>query len=401
MPIFTYVGKNSSGNEVKGEIEGVSVQIVGSQLMKSGVYPLSIQEKKSTSNTPIFYKKNKKSVDLIIFTRQMYTLIKSGVPLSKALKTMENSNQNPTLKTLFKDIKTQVDNGYQLSAAFQKYNHFFSPFYINMVKVGELTGRLEEIFLKLYEYLEFEQTMIRSAKSALRYPALVIIAITVAFSIMMVFVVPTFAKVYAGFNAKLPWQTQMLINISEFMVAYSPILILGFGFVIYSLLKYLKTADGRLLWGKIKFNIPIIGPILKKSALARFCKTFALSIKSGIPIVQALSYISPVLDNDYLTYQIDDIRQNVEKGNTLYASMANSQIFEPLVLEMFATGEETGELDAMSLEVSSLYEKEVEYELKNINALIEPVMIVLLAGLILVFALGIFLPIWDLTKIVK
>lgn len=399
MIVFEYKGKNQLGEIITGDIEGKDESSVAESLMQSGIFPIYINPKEEIS---ISLKKRKhKPVDLLIFTRQMYTLIKSGIPLSKALRTMENSNQNALLKEIFKDIRINIDNGYTLSSSLQKHPSFFNNFYINMVRIGELTGKLEEVFYKLYEYIEFEQAMKNSAKSALRYPILVVAAISIAFVIMMTMVIPSFATAYGGFGAELPWQTQFLINTSNFMTQYFILIGLFFFGIIYLFQNYIKSENGKVWWGQIKFKLPIIGPILKKTALARFSKSFSLSLKSGIPIVQALGYIGPVLDNAYLSIHFDQIRQNIEKGNTLYSAMRATGIFTPLVLEMYSTGEEAGDLDNMTDEVANLYDKEIEYELKNINSLIEPIMLVLLGGLILIFALGIFLPIWDLAKVVK
>lgn len=399
MIIFEYKGKNQLGEIITGDIEGKDESSVANALIQAGIFPIYITEKEALSGQ--LKRKRYKPIDLLIFTRQMYTLIKSGIPLSKALRTMEYSNQNPLLKDIFREIRMNIDNGYTLSSSLQKHPKFFNNFYINMVRIGELTGKIEEVFLKLYEYIEFEQAMKNSAKNALRYPILVVISISIAFVIMMTMVIPAFAKAYGGFGAELPWQTQFLINTSNFMTKYFFIIglfIFGIGYLFRS---YINSDTGKIWWGSFKFKIPIIGPILKKTSLARFSKSFSLSLQSGIPIVQSLGYISPVLDNAYLSIHFDQIRQNIEKGNTLYSSMRATGIFTPLVLEMYATGEEAGDLDNMTAEVANLYDKEIEYEMKNINSLIEPIMLVLLGGLILIFALGIFLPIWDLAKIVQ
>ncbi len=396
MPVYTYKGKNGNGEYVGGSLAGDNSDAVATHLLNLGIYPISIKEEISKNKVG---KKNTK-IDLLLFTRQMYVLLKSGIPLAKALKTLENSNQDETLKEIYGDIQKSLDNGYEFNVALQKQKQHFSQFYISMVKVGEVTGRLEEVFSKLYEYIDFESEMKNKAKAAIRYPMIVIGVMAMAFSILSFFVIPAFAKVYENFNAILPLPTRILIGFSDFMLSYGIVLMFLFGGFIWWFLKYIKTTQGRFWWDKNRIKIPIFGEIIFKTILARFARAFALSLKSGVPIVQTLSVTALVLDNVYISSYIDQVRESVERGNTLYNSMRATDIFTPLVLEMVATGEETGELDSMLNEVGTLYEREVEYELKSINTQIEPILLVFMGVLVAILALGIFLPIWDLGKAV-
>lgn len=397
MATFVYKGKNQLGENIEGDIEGSNPTMVADHLMKSGVFPISIEEKRDELKV---VSKKHKPLDVLTFTRQFYVLNRSGVPISRALKSMEVSNQNAYLKEIFRDIRQSLDNGYELHTALQKHNKFFSVFYINMVKIGEITGRLEEVLLELYNYLEFEQEMKQSAKTALRYPFFVIGVMAIAFIIMMIFVIPAFAKIYASFNATLPWPTLVLIGLSNFLMSYGVLVLITIGAVSYSFKNYISAGVGRFWWDRVKFTFPVIGKILKKSTLARFSKSFSLSLKSGVPIVQSLGVISQVVDNAYLGKHIDQIRESVERGNTLYNSMRATGVFEPLVMEMISTGEEAGQLDTMADEISHLYDKEIAYDLKTINAQIEPIMLLFLGVFLVIFALGIFLPIWDLGSVV-
>lgn len=398
MPNFFYKGKNQLGEIIQGEIESTSPNVVANQLRKSGVFPITIEEKKINLKKQ---KKNKiKPIDLLIFTRQLHILLRSGIPISKAFKNMSTSNKSDYLKELFRDIGQSVNNGYELHIALQKHNQFFNSFYINMVRMGEITGRLEEVLQNLYHYLEFEQDMKRKAKSALSYPFFVISVMIVAFCIMMVFVVPAFAKIYDSFKAELPLPTRIMMWLSDFMINDGFILFLILSTIIYLFKNYIKNGEGKLWWDKFKFSFIIIGPILKKTVLARFCKSFALSIKSGVPIVQSLGVLAQVVDNDYIAKHIEKIRESVERGNTLYNSMSATGVFDSLVLEMVATGEESGELDTMIKEVSTLYEEDIKYDLTNLSVQIEPIMLLLLGVMVTLFALAIFLPIWDLGGIV-
>jgi MSHA biogenesis protein MshG len=371
---------------------------VGESLIKTGIFPISIEEHSESSKNDKGL--SPKKINIINFTRQLYILIRSGIPISKALKSLEVSTQEVELKELFKDVRANLDNGYELNTSLQKYPKVFNKFYINMVRIGELTGRLEQVLLELYDFLKFESEMKKRAKSAIRYPILLLSVMAIAFSVIMVFVIPVFADVYKGFNAELPWPTKILINTSSFVITYGIFILMAIGLGIKMFINYIKTPIGSMWWGKFKFNLPIIGKILKKSALARFTKGFSLSLKSGIPVLQGLSNVQNILENVFVEKHIEDIKHSIQRGNTLYNSMQNTNIFEPLVLEMMATGEESGELEAMCDEVSLYYDEEIIHELGNLNSYIEPLMLLFLGGLLLILALGVFLPIWDLSTVV-
>ena len=244
MPVYTYKGKNGNGEYVGGSLAGDNSDAVATHLLNLGIYPISIKEEISKNKVG---KKNTK-IDLLLFTRQMYVLLKLRNPLAKALKTLENSNQDETLKEIYGDIQKSLDNGYEFNVALQKQKQHFSQFYISMVKVGEVTGRLEEVFSKLYEYIDFESEMKNKAKAAIRYPMIVIGVMAMAFAILSFFVIPAFAKVYENFNALLLFPTRILIGFSDFMLSYGLVLMFLFGGFFCWFLKYIKTTQGRF-WG--------------------------------------------------------------------------------------------------------------------------------------------------------
>lgn len=399
MPNFSYKAKNKNGETITGEMAGLSEAAIGEALIQSGVFPFMIEEQSEGSG-----KKEKgispKKVNILTLTRQLYTLVRSGIPISKALKSLEVSNADPEMRELFKDLRSSLDNGYELHVAIQKHPQIFNKFYVNMVRIGELTGRLEQVLLELYDFLQFEADMKKRATTAIRYPIFILSVMAIAFSVMMIFVIPTFGDIYKGFGAELPWPTRILIATSNFMISYGIFIFLGVAFGIHSFLNYIKSEVGDMWWSEFKFKLPIIGKTLKKSVLARFSKGFSLSLKSGIPILQGLSTVQYILENSFVEKHIDDIKHSIERGNTLYSSMKNTEVFDSLVLEMMATGEETGELEAMCDEISLFYDQEISYELSNLSAYIEPIMLLILGGLLLIMALGVFLPIWDLGTVV-
>jgi len=297
------------------------------------------------------------------------------------------------------DLRTSLDSGRELSACMRRHPAVFSNFYVSLVRVGESTGMLQEVFLRLYEHLEFEKQARERIKSALRYPLFVVVAMVIAVAIINVVVIPAFAKLFQGFNAPLPLMTRVLIGVSEFTVHYWPLILaaliggaLGFRF-------WRSTPAGRYSWDRLKLRLPVAGPIINKASLARFARSFALSIKSGVPVMQGLASVAEVVDNDYFAQRIEKMRDGVQRGESVLRASAASGIFTPVVLQMIAVGDETGELDDLMLEVAELYEREVDYDIKTLAAQIEPILIVFLGVIVLILALGVFLPIWDLSRV--
>jgi MSHA biogenesis protein MshG len=281
----------------------------------------------------------------------------------------------------------------------RRHPSVFSNFYISLIRVGESTGMLQEVFLRLYEHLEFEKQARERIKSALRYPVFVVVAMAVAVAIINVVVIPAFAKLFQGFNAPLPLMTRWIIGVSDITVHYWPLLLaltigagLGFRF-------WISTPEGRFTWDRLKLRLPIAGPIITKASLARFARSFALSTKSGVPVMQGLASVAEVVDNAYLAQRIEKMRDGVQRGESVLRTSVASGIFTPVVLQMIAVGDETGELDDLMLEVAELYEREVDYDIKTLAAQIEPILIVFLGVMVLILALGVFLPIWDLSRV--
>ena len=410
MPFYAYRGRNSRGELVQGRLEGNDSGAIADHLLNTGVTPIEILAASGgvTGSDPQmpdalrrFFQPPVTIVDQMLFSRQMYTLLKAGVPILRALAGLEESTTNPTLKAVVADLRTSLDSGRELSAAMRRHPHVFSPFYVSLVRVGETTGMLENVFLRLFEHLEFEKEIRERIKSALRYPVFVVIAMAIALTIVNIVVIPAFAKVFAGFNAKLPLMTRIVIDISNFTVAYWPAMLamLVGGIIAFNLWR--ATPAGKYGWDRMKLRIPIGGKIILKATLARFARSLALSIKSGVPIVQGLTTVAGVVDNDYLARRIEQMRDGVERGESVLRTALTSGIFTPVVLQMIAVGDETGELDDLMLEVAELYERDVDYEVKTLASQIEPILIVFLGVLVMILALAIFLPIWDLAAVAR
>lgn len=404
MPVFAYKGRSNRGDLVQGTLEGADSSAIADQLLNTGIIPTEIRMARQTAGKSggmgwwqrLTLDQGVDPVELMLFSRQMYTLLKAGVPIMRALAGLQESTQHPAFALMIQDLRESLDAGRELSTAMRRHPKIFSPFYVSMVQVGEMTGMLDQTFLRLYEHLEFEKEMRERIKSALRYPSFVLIAMAIALVVVNIFVIPAFAKVFAGFHVELPFMTRLLLGFSDFMLYSWPLLLAGLFGAVITFRAWVKTVEGRYKWDRYKFNLPIAGPIIKKATLARFARSLALSFKSGIPIVQALNTVGMVVDNEYMRAKVEQMRDGVERGESILRTAHTAGVFNPTVMQMIAVGEETGDMDGLMFEVAGMYEREVEYEVKNLSAQIEPIMIVLLGGLVLVLALGIFLPMWDL-----
>jgi len=401
MPHYAYTGRDERGHMVEGELEGANSGVVAAELVNQGVTPIEITAavRPGEAGSGLLERLTEKKVaptDVLLLSRQMNTLLKAGVPIMSALKGLEGSGENKSLVRVMRELREGLESGNELSTCLARQPKVFDPFYVAMVRVGEFTGTLQEVFLRLFHHLEFEKFMHDQVRSAIRYPTFVIVTMAIAVGIVNVFVIPTFAKAYAGFKAELPAITKGMIAFSNFTVNYWPALlgilvVLAVGFRVY-----IHTKRGRLVWDELKLRIPIAGPIILNATIARFARSFALAIRSGVPAVQALIIVADTLDNEHMGRKIDAMREGVERGESLRRSAAAAGIFTPMVLQMLAVGEEAGALDEMMSEIAELYQRDVEYSLKNLASQIEPVLIVALGALVLLLALGVFLPIWDL-----
>ncbi len=406
MTDFIYKGRSSRGALVQGEVDASSMGAVAEQLFNSGITPIDITEKKTTDDVgiSIFEYIRAKATnldDLILFSRQMYTLMKAGVPMVRCFTGLIQSTRNLHMVEAQKDILSNIESGRELSVSMARHSNIFSTLYISMVRVGENTGRLEESFFQISQYLEREKEARGRIKAALRYPLFVIVAIAIAIAIINIWVIPVFAGLFAKADVALPWQTKLLMATSAFFVQWWPVMlgaIVG-GIIGFNL--YIKTEQGRYVWDRFKLRIPIAGDIIRRATLARFARAFSMALTSGVPLIQALTVVSRAVDNEYIGEHVLNMRNGIERGETLTKTAALSNMFTPLVLQMMAVGEETGQVDDMMTEVADYYEREVDYDIKNLSASIEPILIVAIGVMVLILALGVFLPMWDLAKVVK
>jgi MSHA biogenesis protein MshG len=403
MALYQYKGRNENSVLCKGRLQASSEDEVASQLLEQNITPISIKlAKRKISIWKIeIIPSRVKAVDLIMFCRQMYSLIKAGVSLLAALGQLQESSRSAPLKATLEQVIVDVASGKTLAQALQVHPKMFSPVFVNMVDAGENSGQLEEAFEQVSAHLQLEETTKKRVKSITRYPMFVIIALIIAFVIINFMVVPSFKMLYAQFDGTLPLMTRVLIVMSNFLIHYWGYLIIGIVAVMYAWRRFVKSPPGRFFWDRFKLKMPLFGPIINRILMGRFSRTFAMMTRSGVPITHALKLVAQIMDNVYLSNSILKMAKEVEIGRSLSAAANASGLFTSMVLQMISVGEESGSIDALLEEVAGFYEREVEYDLARLSDLIEPILLAIMGALVLVLALGVFLPVWDLIGVAQ
>jgi len=405
MPRFTYSGRTQGGEKAQGLLEADSAAECAASLQRNGIIPIAIREtgqaeRRGAGQVQLnLFAQRVRPIDVQLFSRQLYTLMRSGVPILRSLAGLVESATNSAFARVIASLKESLESGRDLSTAMRQHPDVFSTFYVAMVRVGEATGRLDEIFLRMFEHLEFERETRARIKEALRYPSFVLIAMVIAVMVINVFVIPAFSKVYAGLGAELPLMTKILIETSRITLDYGWFMLAGVVLGLAGFRAWRATDGGRLVWDRFKLRVPFTGSIVLRSTLARFARTLALSLKSGIPAAQALSVVAEVTDNAWIASRVEQMRNGIERGESILRTAQTAAVFSPVVLQMIAVGEETGSIDELMQEVADMYDREVDYEIKTLAARIEPLIIVAMGGIVLVLALGVFLPMWDLASV--
>ncbi|MEC9127518.1 MAG: type II secretion system F family protein [Pseudomonadota bacterium] len=409
MPQFKYAGKSTQGGPQKGIIEAASAQAAAQALLSQNIVPLTIVEskKRSAENegdgfdiTRLFQQKVGLD-EMIIFSRQMYSLLKAGIPIIRAIKGLSENASHKRFQEILKDIADQLEQGRSLSSSMAKYEKVFTRLTISVVVVGENTGKLDDVFLQLALYFEREQETRKRIKSALRYPTFVLIALAIAMFILNLFVVPVFTQMFERFDTELPIMTRVLIGTSNFFVNYWWLLIVVIVGGIFAVKQYVNSTNGRLKWDKFKLKLPVVGSIIERSLLSRYSRSFSMILRAGVPLTAGLSLTADAVDNAHMRKRIKEMRQGIEKGESLLRVSKNSELFSTLVLQMIAVGEETGRLEPLLEESADYYEREVDFDLKSLTAKIEPILIGFVAVMVLILALGIFTPMWNMMSAVK
>jgi len=402
MTRFSYQARDANGRPFNGHVEAASATVVAEQLSESGAIPLAIaavQAERAPALALSWFKPKVKIDELIIFSHQMATLAKAGISVVRAVRGLSESARNPRLGVVLEAVATDLEGGVDFATSLKRHGDVFSNLYASVIHVGENTGRLDEAFRRIAKYLELERETIKRLKSATRYPSFVLIAIGVAITILNMFVIPAFADVFAKFHAQLPWQTRVILVISQFSVAYWPYLLTIVSGSVYGIVRWIGTVEGRHAWDRFKLRLPIIGPIFERINLARFCQTFAMVMKSGLPVTQGLTVVANAIGNEYMARLVLGMRAGIERGESITTTAGASGMFTPVVMQMIAVGEETGSIDDLLVQSAGFYEEEVDYSLKTLTDAIEPILIIAIGAMVLVLALGVFLPLWDLSSV--
>ncbi|PFG10190.1 type II secretion system F family protein [Marinobacter sp. LV10MA510-1] len=408
MSLFQFTGRDAQGGKVSGSRESGSMDSLASELLAEHITPLTIQLQAKQGGGDVLValrallrSKRVELQELIIFCRQMYSLSKAGVPIIRAIGGLGESNRNLYFREVLQAVRNDLESGMSMAVSLNAHPKVFGTLFVSMISVGENTGQLDQAFRQLSIYLELERETRKRIKQATRYPLFVLSAMMVGLTVINLFVIPAFAKVFAQFHAQLPLPTRILIGTSEFFQQYWWLLGMVVTGVIVAFIKWSETEAGALRWDRIKLRLPIVGGLFERIALARFTRTFAMMYRAGVPLLQTLSINSASVGNRYIGQAILSMREGVERGEALTSSAAASGLFTPLVLQMMAVGEETGALDDLFIEVADFYEQEVDYDLKQLADAIEPILIVAMGGMVLVLALGVFLPMWELSSAAK
>ena len=406
MPKFSYQARVTSGATVSGILEAASVNAVANQLLETGAIPLKIEphEEKLGLWAGLSRKlgfDNPGLDELILFSRQCYALNHAGVPIIRGFRMLAESYRNPVFSDAINEIADDLESGRDLSSSMSRHPKIFSPLYVNMIRVGETTGRMDEAFLHLHSYYERDRETLNQLKAAFRYPLFVLIAIVIATIIIMTFVIPKFTSFYAKNHLELPIPTRIIMAISNFMVDYWPFLLVGAVAGIVGFRRYINTEKGRLWWDERVLRFWVVGDIALRATLARFSRTLAMALSAGVPVLQAINVTARALGNEYVAHKVTRMRESIERGDSILRSASRQEIFTPITLQMFAVGEESGRMDEMLEEVAGFYEREVDYDVAHLNATIEPLLTVALAGLVLLLMLGVFLPMWNLVDMIK
>ena len=393
--VFEWEGKDRGGKQIKGEIRAAGENQVKAALRRQGVLPTKIKKRSMRSGKSI------KPKDIAIFTRQLATMMKAGVPLLQSFDIVGRGNANASVTKLLNDVRTDVETGTSLSAAFRKYPLYFSALYCNLVEAGETAGILEALLDRLAVYMEKTEAIKSKIKSALMYPISVVVVAFVVVAVIMIFVIPAFKSVFSSFGADLPAPTLFVIAISEFFVAYWWLIFGGVGGGLYFFFQaWQRNEKVQRFMDRALLKVPVFGVLIEKSCIARWTRTLSTMFAAGVPLVEALESVGGASGNSKYADATEKIQQEVSTGTSLTAAMTNANLFPSMVLQMCAIGEESGSVDHMLGKAADFYEAEVDEMVAGLSSLMEPIIIVFLGSLIGGIVVAMYLPIFKLGQVV-
>ena len=393
--VYEWEGKDRNGKLVRGETRASGENQVQASLRRQGVTPTKIKKRRMSSGKKI------KPKDMAIFTRQLATMMKAGVPLLQAFDIVGRGNSNASVTKLLNDIRTDVETGTSLSAAFRKYPMYFDNLYCNLVEAGEAAGILEQLLDRLAIYMEKTEAIKSKIKSALMYPISVVVVAFVVVAVIMIFVVPSFKAVFSSFGADLPAPTLLVIGMSEFFVKFWWLIFGGIGGGFYFFMQAWKRSEKvQAVMDRLLLRIPVFGTLIEKSCIARWTRTLSTMFAAGVPLVEALDSVGGAAGNSVYTRATEKIQQEVSTGTSLTAAMSNANIFPTMVLQMCSIGEESGSIDHMLGKAADFYESEVDDMVAGLSSLMEPIIIVFLGTIVGGIVVSMYLPIFKIGSVV-
>ena len=407
MPIFSYTGRARGGELATGLMEGDTPDAVAARLLSNGITPIEVAPAKVEGSGDLGQTLRKlgfgrpSTSDLVLFSRQMYTITKSGIPLLRGIRGLAASTHNAVLREKLEEILRDLEGGRDLAGSLARHPTIFPPLYVSIIRVGEETGTLEASFRRLAEYMQQDQDMQDRLKAALRYPAIVMCVIAAAIGVLTIFVIPKFEPLFKQLGDNIPWPTLALMGVSSFAQQYWYVVIGAIMLSVFACRRYVQTEHGRYRWDTVKLRIPVLGKLVHEGSLARIARSLSISMTAGMPVIQTLKIIAQAAGNQFMAERVNRLREAVERGDPVSRAAASVGMFPPLVLQMLAVGEETGDISALLDEVAGFYEREVDYALKNLSAAIEPLLIIAVGGIVCILALGVMLPMWEMISRVQ
>jgi type IV pilus assembly protein PilC len=401
MPTFEYTARTLKGDLVTDKVDLPSKDDVVAHLRKNRMIVVQVREAKGGGGIKLFGGPGIKTRDVVIFTRQFATMINAGLPLVQALDILSQQTENKSLATITKSVVYDVESGHTLADALRKHPKAFSDLFVNMVAAGEAGGILDTILLRLAQFLEKNDAIVRKVKGAMIYPAVIFSVAAIAVSVLLIFVIPTFQSMFASVNLELPLPTKIVIGMSDFLTSYWWALIAAIVLGIFALRSYYKTKAGKLNIDRLLLRLPVLGDLLRKSAVSRFTRTLGTLISSGVSILDGLEITARTAGNMVIHNAVMESRASIAGGETISAPLQKSKVFPPMVISMIAVGEQTGGLDEMLSKIADFYDDEVDAAVSALLSLMEPIMIVVLGVIVGGMVVAMYLPIFDMVNAVQ
>src|SRR5574338_1572218 len=401
MPMFEYTARSQTGQIQKGQLDVPTREDVTAHLRKNRLILVSVREAPKQIKLSIGGGARIKTRDIVIFTRQFATMINSGLPLVQSLNILAAQTENKALADVTRAVVYDVESGNTLADAFSKHPRAFPALYVNMVAAGEAGGILDTILLRLATFLEKNDALVRKVKGAMIYPGVIISVAAIAITILLVFVIPTFQSMFASANLELPLPTRVVIGLSQFLIGYWWAILLAIGGVVFGIRSYYATPAGRLQIDGLLLKAPVLGDVIRKSAVSRFTRTLGTLVSSGVSILEGLEITAKTAGNRVIQDAIMESRASIAGGETISAPLKKSAVFPPMVISMIAVGEQTGGLDEMLGKIADFYDEEVDAAVSNLLAMMEPLMIVFLGVVVGGMVVSMYLPIFDMINAVQ